>query len=112
MVEEQTLCTFVLNGLLFGVEVDEEAVERFRIPQDVLDECSKRGELYAKPTPRLIHTVIYPDNSCVHTASLNIPGTYVEGVRSEIWEDDGSEEWKELHERVSRQQVWTNYSSS
>ncbi len=99
----------VPDGPGLGVEIDEDAVEACRIPRDVIDDLARRGELYTKPTPRLIHTVIYPDNTCVHAGSLNISGTYVEGVRSEIWEDDGSKEWKELNEKVSQQQVWTRW---
>ena len=31
------------------------------------------------------------------------PGTYVEGVHTEIWEDDGSQEWQNLHQRVQKE---------
>jgi len=99
----------VPEGPGLGVEVDEEAVEAHRIPADVIDDLASRGELYTKPTPQLIHSVIYPDDTCVHMESLTVPGTYVEGVRSEIWEDDGSKEWTQLHERVSKEQVWTRW---
>jgi hypothetical protein len=37
--------------------------------------------------------------------SLNLPGTYVEGVRTETGEDDSSKKWKDLYERVQRQSV-------
>ena len=100
-----------------GVEVDQEAVERFRIPQNLLAEFSKQGTLYTKPEPKLIHTVIYPDETCVHAKSVrnaesvNLPGTYVEGIRSEIWEDDGSQEWEKLYAQISKKPIWTKWRS-
>ena len=39
----------VPDGPGLGVEVDEEAVERFRVPQEVLDEHASRGELFIHP---------------------------------------------------------------
>ena len=36
---------------------------------------------------------------------LNLPGTYVEGVRTETWEDNSSKKWKNLYEHVQRQSV-------
>ena len=88
---------------LVGVEVDEEAVERFRVPQETLDEHASRGELFIHPKPRLINAVVYPDGTCIYMDGLAAPGTYVEGVRTEILDDDGSKEWRELHERVQRE---------
>ena len=83
-----------------GVEVDEAAVEQYRVPQEVLDEHARQGQLYTHPKPRLINTIVYPDGTCIHMDYPNVPGTYVEGVRTEIWEDDGSQEWQSLYKRV------------
>ena len=93
----------VPDGPGLGVEVDEEAVERFRVPQEVLDEHAARGELFIHPQPRLINATIYPDKTCIYSYSLSAPGTYVEGVHTKIIDDDGSEEWNELFERVQRE---------
>ena len=93
----------VPDGPGLGVEVDEDAVERFRVPQEVLDEHASRGELFIHPKPRLINAVVYPDGTCIYMDGLAAPGTYVEGVRTEILDDDGSKEWRELHERVQRE---------
>ena len=84
----------VPDGPGLGVEVDEEAVERFRVPQEVLDGHASRGELFIHPKPRLINAVVYPDGTCIYMDGLSAPGTYVEGVRTEILDDDdGSKEW-------------------
>ena len=93
----------VPDGPGLGVEVDEDAVERFRVPQEVLDGHASRGELFIHPKPRLINAVVYPDGTCIYMDGLAAPGTYVEGVRTEILDDDGSKEWRELHERVQRE---------
>ena len=93
----------VPDGPGLGVEVDEEAVKRFRVPQEILDEHASRGELFIHPKPRLINAVVYPDGTCIYMDGLAAPGTYVEGVRTEILDDDGSKEWRELHERVQRE---------
>ena len=57
--------------------------------------------------PRLINSVIYQDGSCIHTATMGVgllramEGQFwSEGVRVESWEDDGSEEWDRLYERL------------
>ena len=86
-----------------GVEVDEAAVEQYRVPQEVLDEHARQGQLYTHPKPRLINTIVYPEGTCIHMDYPNVPGTYVEGVRTEIWEDDGSQEWRNLYERVQKE---------
>ena len=86
-----------------GVEVDEAAVEQYRVPQEVLDEHARQGQLYIHPKPRLINTIVYPDGTCIYMDYPNVPGTYVEGVRTEIWEDDGSQEWRNLYERVQKE---------
>ena len=83
-----------------GVEVDEAAVEQYRVPQEVLDEHARQGQLYIHPKPRLINTIVYPDGTCIYMDYPNVPGTYVEGVHTEIWEDDGSQEWQSLYKRV------------
>ena len=94
----------VPDGLGLGVEVDEAAVEKYRVPQETLEEHARQGQLYTHPKPRLINTIVYPDGTCIHTDYPNAPGTYVEGVRTEIWEDDGSQEWQKLHQRILKEQ--------
>ena len=73
------------------------------MPQETLDEQARQGQLYTHPKPRLINTIVYPDGTCIHMDYPSAPGTYVEGVRTEIWEDDGSQEWQNLHQRVQKE---------
>ncbi|MBI4552576.1 MAG: enolase [Candidatus Latescibacteria bacterium] len=91
-----------------GVEVDEDAVERYRIPDDQIQELAKKGHLYDRPQPRIIRTVIYPDGSRVHTANVrqgfSLPAQ-VAGARLETWHDDGSKEWADLFARVEQSPV-------
>ncbi len=93
----------VPDGPGLGVEVDEAAVEQYRVPQETLEEHARQGQLYTHPKPRLINTIVYPDGTCIHLDYPSAPGTYVEGVRTEIWEDDGSQGWQSLHQRVQKE---------
>ncbi len=104
----------VPDGPGLGVEVDEEAVARYRVPEERLAECRSRGVLYEHPAPRLINTIVYPDGSCVHLGPMSQgygyfgaghAPAYVPGVRLEPWADDGSREWRELFEQVQRTPV-------
>ncbi|MFH1567588.1 MAG: mandelate racemase/muconate lactonizing enzyme family protein [Gemmatimonadota bacterium] len=102
-----------------GVEVDEEAVERFRVPDEEQRPFHDRGQPYDLPKPRIINTAVYPDGSCVHLASAGQGYGYfgggngpaqVEGSRMVAWPDDGSRAWAELFERAGREPVrdrWT-----
>ena len=101
----------VPDGPGLGVEIDEEAVARFRVPQATLDALPP-GQLHAHPQPRIINTVVFPDGTRVHVGAMG-PGTltgagpgWSEGARVEpAWEDDGSKEWADLCERVRQQPV-------
>ena len=101
----------VPDGPGLGVEVDEEAVERHRVPRESLEPFEQQGQLYTHPQPRLINTVVFPDGRCVHMAGLdlgyfNAQGpAYTEGARVESRPDDGTPEWTDLFERVQRQPV-------
>ena len=95
----------VPEGPGLGVEIDEEAVQRFRVPAESLDALAP-GQVYTHPRPRIINTVVFPDGTRVHTGVMGAglaeagPG-WSEGVRVEpAWEDDGSQEWAGLWERV------------
>jgi L-alanine-DL-glutamate epimerase-like enolase superfamily enzyme len=88
-----------------GVEVDEEAVARYAVPEETLQTFRARGEVYNRPAPRILRTAVYPDGSCVHMAYIRQGmGTalppYVPGVRLETWPEDGSKAWNELWERT------------
>ncbi len=103
----------VPDGPGLGVEVDEAAVEQYRVPQETLDEHARQGQLYIHPKPRLINAIVYPDDTCIYMENLSAPGTYVEGVRTEIWEDDGSQEWQDLHQRIQKEkQVVSRWEGS
>ncbi len=91
-----------------GVEVNEEAVERFRVPADKLD--ADRYTIH--PVPEIIKTVVYPDGSCIHMAGdglsyFNAGNGYaqVEGARLELTFNDDSQEWAELFAQVSETPV-------
>ena len=93
-----------------GVEVDEDAVEEYRVPEAELEPFRKKGLPYDHPEPRIINTIVYPDGSCIHMANANQGYSYfmqygngpaqVEGVRLELRPDDGSKEWARLFERA------------
>jgi L-alanine-DL-glutamate epimerase-like enolase superfamily enzyme len=92
----------VPDGPGLGVEVDEEAVERFRVPDVQIRPFADEGKLYERPKPRLLNTIVYPGGSCVHMTSTGQGYGYfgnghgpaqVEGVRLEVTPDDGSKEW-------------------
>ena len=92
----------VPEGPGLGVEVDEEAVERFRVPDSEIEPFAREGRPYEHPRPRLLSTVVWPDGSCLHMASPNQGYSYfgsgngpaqMEGTRLEVTPDDGSKEW-------------------
>lgn len=104
----------VPDGPGLGVEVDEKAVERFRVPEKKLRKFREKGALYEHPKPRIINSIVYPDGSCVHMGSsaqgygyftAGHGPAYVEGVRLEPWPDDGSREWKKLFARAQEHPV-------
>jgi L-alanine-DL-glutamate epimerase-like enolase superfamily enzyme len=95
----------VPDGPGLGVEIDEQAVAKYRVPEEELKQFAEKGQPYDRPKPRIISTVVYPDGSCVHMAATGQGygyfgsghgPAYVEGVRLEPWHDDGSKEWAEL----------------
>lgn len=88
-----------------GIEIDEEAVVRFRISREKLDQ----GKVYSLPLPRLINTTVYPDGTCIHMVAMvlepfmrGMGPIYAEGVRVEDTPDDGSREWADLYRRASQ----------
>ena len=92
-----------------GVEVDEEAIERYRVSEEDLKAFQEKGQSYDRPRPRIICSIVYPDGSCVHMATTGQGygyfnsghgPAYVEDVRLETWADDGSEEWSDLFHRA------------
>ena len=104
----------VSDGPGLGVEVDEEAVEKYRVPEDTLKELKQSGEIYDRPKPRIINTIVYPDGSCIHMGyssqgygyfNAGHGPAYVEEVRLEAQPDDGSEAWQDLFERAQQHPV-------
>lgn len=101
----------VPDGPGLGVEVDENAVEKYRVSQERLDGFEKHGQPI-HPQPEVIKTVVYPDGSCVHMIDQGLGyfnagngPAYVEGVRLEAWENDGSKEWTDLFSRAQKYPV-------
>ena len=82
-----------------GVEVDEDAVERFRVPAEKLD-----AEGYTiHPVPEIIKTAVDPDGSCIHIVGDGLSyfnagngEAQVEGARLELTFNDGSDAWAKL----------------
>jgi len=104
----------VPEGPGLGVTVDEDAVERYRVPDEAQKPFADKGQPYDLPEPRIINTAVYPDGSCVHMAFARQGYGYytsghgpaqVEGTRLEAWPDDGSEEWADLFERARENPV-------
>ena len=91
-----------------GVEVDEAAIEKFRVPVDKLDDDGYT----IHPHPRLIKTAVYPDGSCIHMVGDGLSyfnagngEAYVEDARLELTYDDGTKEWTELYEKALEKPV-------
>jgi L-alanine-DL-glutamate epimerase-like enolase superfamily enzyme len=90
----------VPDGPGLGVEVDEAALDRYRMT-----------EPYERPERLHILTVRWPNGRAVHYARMadmwtdflagNQP-VQERGVSFEVWVDDGSREWADLHSRASR----------
>ena len=78
----------VPTGPGLGVEVDLEAVERYRVPDAVLAELSGQpgavaGRDGVRPVPRIINSVVYPDGAAVHmSGSGQGYGYFSEGARA------------------------------
>jgi L-alanine-DL-glutamate epimerase-like enolase superfamily enzyme len=109
----------VPEGPGLGVEVDEEAVKKYRVPEKVLKKFREKGQLYDRPRPRILNTIVYPDGSCVHMAYASQGYGYfgaghgpacVEGVRLEARPDDGSKEWQKLFARAQQHPVRDRWS--
>jgi L-alanine-DL-glutamate epimerase-like enolase superfamily enzyme len=92
-----------------GVTVDEEAVERYRVPDETVQALKKEGKLYDHPKPRILCATVYPDGSVVYLGSMTQGYGYfsnghgpahVDGTCLEPWHDDGSKEWADLFERA------------
>ncbi|MEW6754828.1 MAG: mandelate racemase/muconate lactonizing enzyme family protein [Candidatus Latescibacterota bacterium] len=104
----------VPDGPGLGVEVDEDALARYLVPEEKVQEARAKGQLWDHPRPRIISTIVYPDGSCVHMAhsgqgygyfgSGHGPA-YVEGVRLDPWPDDGSRAWADLFTRAQQHPV-------
>ena len=91
-----------------GVEVDEDAIQAYRVPDEKLD----AEGLYIHPEPRIIKTVVYPDGSCIHMEGDRLDyfnsgegEAQAEGARLEVWYEDGSSEWENLFHRVQKSPV-------
>ena len=99
----------VPNGPGLGVEIDENAVTKYRVNDKTLKKFSDEGAPYDRPDPRIINSVVYTDGSCIHMGrsgqGYSYFGTgngpaYAEGVRLVARPDDGSKEWAALYKRA------------
>jgi L-alanine-DL-glutamate epimerase-like enolase superfamily enzyme len=111
-IEVSDGCHTVPDAPGLGVEVDEAAVEKFRVPAEELD-----ADGYTiHPHPRIIKTAVYPDGSCIHMAGDGLSyfnagngDAYVEGARLELTFDDGTKEWAELYEKAQEAPVHAHW---
>ena len=101
-------CQQVPNAPGLGVEVDEDAIEKYRVPQEKVDADGR----YIHPKPEIIKTVVYPDGNCIHMAGDGLSyfnagngQAQVEGARLELWFKDGSQEWANLYEQAEKKPV-------
>ena len=101
-------CHKVPDAPGLGVEVDEDAIQKYRVPDEKLD----ADGLFMHPPPRIIKTVVYPDGNCIHMEGDQLSyfkrgnaEAQVEGARLEVWYDDGSTEWADLFERAQKNPV-------
>ena len=105
-------CHTIPDGPGLGVEVNEEAIERFRVPAEKLD-----ADGYTiHPVPRILKTAVYPDGSCIHMAGDGLSyfnagngHAQVEGARLELTFDDGSKAWAELFEKAQETPVHAHW---
>ncbi len=104
----------VPDGPGLGVEVDEKALKKFQVPEKEMKKFRDQGQPYSLPSPRIINTIVYPDNSCVHMGysgqgygyfGAGHGPAYTEGVRLEPWPDDGSKTWADLFARAQKHPV-------
>lgn len=107
-IEVSEGCHTVPDAPGLGVEVDEDAIEKFRVPNAELDDDGYT----IHPHPRLIKTAVYPDGSCIHMAGDGLSyfnagngEAYVEGARLELTYDDGTKEWSDLYEKALEKPV-------
>lgn len=98
----------VPDGPGLGVIVDEDAVERHRVPSETVH-ALKPGQLYSHSAPRIINTLVFPDGTRVHMGAMG-PHTFAgaagpgwsEGMRVEpAWQDDGSADWSRIWDVTS-----------
>jgi hypothetical protein len=92
----------VPEGPGLGVQLDEAALEKYAMEPP-----------YRLPDPRHILSVVWPGGRVVHFANMrdhvwphfrlhgNDPAQEP-GARLKIWDDDGSQEWEELYQRVQQ----------
>ena len=77
-------CHKVPDAPGLGVEVNEDAVERFRVPDEKLD-----ADGYTiHPVPRIIKTAVYPDGSCIHMSGDGL--SYFNAGNGEAQVDGGT----------------------
>lgn len=99
-----------------GVTVDEEAVEKYRIPDETVQALAREDKRYDRPKPRIICSAVYPDGVRIHLApmgqgygyfSQGHGPAYAPDVYLKSWHDDGTKEWADLFERAQKHPVRT-----
>ena len=87
----------VPDGPGLGFDVDEDALARLAAQKP--NEIPRHVGVLHLPGGHKVYTPSYPD---VPALTGREEGA-IRGIGFEIWEDDGSEEFREVHERVARE---------
>jgi L-alanine-DL-glutamate epimerase-like enolase superfamily enzyme len=87
----------VPDGPGLGFDVDEDALARLAAQKP--NEIPRHVGVLHLPGGHKVYTPSYPD---VPALTGREEGA-IRGISFEIWEDDGSEEFREVHERVARE---------
>ena len=89
----------VPDGPGLGVELDEAALTRYKMepPYRLPDERHILSVVWAGG--RVVHFANMKDHCWPHFKAGNDPAQEP-GVRLEVWNDDGTKEWKDLHARL------------
>jgi galactonate dehydratase len=89
-----------------GVELDNEAVERFRIPAQARMPDPPEALMAVRWPDGTAHYFAYSKQYWSDFSSGRLP-IFMKGVRFEYIKNDGSREWKELHNRAAKGAVFS-----
>jgi len=92
-----------------GVEVDEESMHKFLIPDEIIRPFRDNEEPYDFPRPRFIRIALYPDGRRIHFSSVHQGfqlEAYTPGVQTEYWREDGTQEFEKLWDSIQKKPIY------